>query len=115
MSLYAPPMGVVRTVELWAPGIFNEFLSRLFWGVRYHDAAATSWYRSPYENARVGGSPESQHQVGLAVDLLPADGALAAAIAAAGLVVVVVPDHVHVQPWPAGVAGRSGLLAAVGV
>lgn len=115
MSLSAPPMGVVRTVEMWAPGIYNEFLSRLFWGVRNHSVMATSWYRAPDWNRSVGGSPESQHLVALAVDLTPYDSALAASLQSSGLVVVPEGSHLHVQTWPAGVLGASGMLRALGI
>jgi hypothetical protein len=69
--------------------------------------AATSWFRSPRENAAVGGHPWSQHLVGLAADLVsPEPGRLAARLRAEGLVVVVEADHVHVQAWPAGTLER---------
>lgn len=72
---------------------------------------ATSWWRSWWENIRVGGStrPLSQHLAGLAVDI---DGPrdwlryFAQQARAQGLVVVEYPTHAHVQLWRAGELDR---------
>jgi len=65
----------------------------------------TSWWRSPADNARVSGHPESQHLVGLAADLAVEPQQieqLANALRRVGLVVVVYDRHVHVQHNVAG-------------
>ena len=66
------------------------------------DAAVTSGYRSPADNARVGGVPNSRHMSGQAVDLVPRPGETMAQLY---MRVNKVPDvrainegdHVHVQ------------------
>lgn len=79
-------------------------------------ARATSWYRTPRENVRVGGSgprgfgaggPASQHLVGLASDWkTPNTAGLARAFRNVGLIAVDEFDHVHVQAWPRGTLDR---------
>lgn len=81
----------------------------------------TSWWRSPQENARVGGDPRSQHLLGLALDIVPADttlSSLASALRAYAsdalgtpFVVVLESDHVHVQRFPAGALSALDLLS----
>lgn len=74
--------------------------------------APTSWWRSWWENLRVGGSvsPLSQHLAGLAVDVAGDPGWLdyfAARAREQGLVVVPYQaTHVHVQLWPRGELDR---------
>lgn len=68
----------------------------------------TSWWRSWWENIRVGGSvtPLSQHLGGLAADVAGGEAWRSAFRAAArqqGLTVVEYDDHDHVQFWSAGV------------
>lgn len=66
------------------------------------DAQVTSGYRSPADNARVGGVPNSRHMSGQAVDLVPRPGETVAQLYTR---VAQVPDvrainegdHVHVQ------------------
>jgi uncharacterized protein YcbK (DUF882 family) len=64
----------------------------------------TSWYRDPANNARVGGHPQSQHLLALAIDFLPdhAGARLADAARSVGLVVIDEGDHFHVQRFPSG-------------
>ena len=67
----------------------------------------TSWYRDPHTNARVGGMAGSQHQWGLALDVLPnkRGRAFAAAAGAAGLIVINEGDHFHLQRFAGGTCG----------
>ena len=66
------------------------------------DAAVTSGFRTPQDNARVGGVPNSRHMSGQAVDLVPRPGETVAQLYTR---VAQVPDvrainegdHVHVQ------------------
>jgi len=67
-----------------------------------YGATLTDWYRSPEQNARVGGVPDSLHTLGLAVDLRR-DGAGAAAAQSwseSGLQVIAEPDHWHLELQP---------------
>jgi hypothetical protein len=77
----------------------------------------TSWFRSLAENEEVGGDPDSQHLVGLAVDV---DGPhlvqLEANCRDEGLVPVMEPDHLHVQRYPRGTLAaaqeQAGMFSA---
>jgi len=73
----------------------------------------TSWWRSRYRNAVVGGHPNSQHLTGLAIDVSrdAAGSAFANAAAAYGLVPINEGDHWHIQRFPAG--GGQGLCCGV--
>ncbi len=112
-----PPQTIILTVERWAPGIYRELVRRLIaaaapvpFGVK-----VTSWWRGPSENRHVGGKPDSQHLLGLAIDLVPVTGALLANLTQVGLLAFDDGDHIHVQAWPAGVARRAGILDALGL
>lgn len=75
----------------------------------------TSWWRSPMENRRVGGAPESQHLFGFAADFdAPRDRRQLLTIAddlrRAGFVTVVEFDHVHAQAFPPGALRRAGFF-----
>jgi hypothetical protein len=59
----------------------------------------TSWWRSPWRNYELGGSPLSLHQIGLAWDLVPASAFTQAEIIKTGLPLKLVNegDHIHAQ------------------
>lgn len=84
----------------------ERFLESVFPG------PVTSWWRSPFDNRRVGGSPDSQHLLGFAFDVVPkSDPRRYAALARqVGLIAVEEFDHVHLQVLPAGAARQFGLL-----
>jgi hypothetical protein len=111
-----PPSSIVYTVERWAPGFWQDFVDAVWAGYRIwgQPIDITSWYRGVTENMVAGGHPDSNHLVGAAIDILPADQALLDAFRRVGFVGRVT-DHTHLQAWPVGVARNSGLLAAVGV
>lgn len=114
MPAEAPPFAVVLTVHERFPGIWKDFVGRAvnaFASVNTNGMILTSWWRDPGENRRVGGSPESQHLAGLALDITGGErAALANAASAFGLVGIAYERHVHIQYWPAGVLADTGLI-----
>ncbi len=114
----APPFSIVNTVEAWAPGVYRAFWEILIDSVR-EPVQVTSYWRDPAENRRVGGAPDSQHQLGLGIDLVFAERAAASRalsrLVGGGLVAVDEGTHVHVQAWPAGLARDVGLMRALGL
>lgn len=78
------------------------------------DLRATSWWRDAETNRRVGGHPESQHLLGLALDVTGPTldlGILAARARGVGLTAVLESNHLHVQMLPAGRARARGLFS----
>ncbi len=114
-----PPTSLRRTVDRWAPGIWPAFFGAAHAALRSDPGArVTSWYRDPGHNRSTpGASPDSQHLVATAFDVVPQAGSwsrLTVALQSQGFRVVPASTHLHVQVWPAGLARSSGLLAAVG-
>lgn len=94
MSVQVPP-----EFTWWAARPFRERLGQV-----QANVTATSWYRDPVRNARVGGAPLSQHQLGAAADFVGTRSEVDRVIAGArraGLVPVRTDYGVHVQLWPA--------------
>ena len=108
----APPHSIVWTVDRWAPGIWPAFFNAVWWAYQQEPFTVTSWWRSASKNREVGGHPDSQHLVGMAID---ATKGSADVLRRAGFTVVEYRNHVHAQVWPSGLARRAGLLDAVGV
>ena len=61
--------------------------------------AVTSWWRSFWHNAEVGGVKASLHQIGLAWDVVPVSNENIAKLNAMGLTVIDEGDHLHAQVW----------------
>jgi uncharacterized protein YcbK (DUF882 family) len=97
----APP---ARQLVFTKPAVV-QFL-RLFLSVFHGGVFATSWYRDPAHNRSVGSvSADSQHLLGLAIDVAGRRAELldfARAARSVGLVAVDEGGHVHVQLFPAG-------------
>jgi len=118
MALQRPPQNLVYAVERQAPGIYGQFFAALNNAHRGIRVGATSFWRDPRENRRVGGAEGSQHQLGTAIDLIyPTAQERRSAIASMQrqrLIVIDEGDHVHVQAWPAHVGllmlKRLGIL-----
>jgi hypothetical protein len=108
MSVERPP------AAMWGFATYS-FVNRVVAAGRRHDVTATSWWRSPSENARVGGDPFSQHLVGWAVDAVgPGSTAFAKQARLYGLTAVVESTHVHLQLFPPGILRRLAISSAPG-
>lgn len=123
-----PPIHVVQFWERLFPGFWGRWIGAADSALRELDAdvgddtIVTSWHRSPFHNREVGGDPDSQHLVGLALDIVPgkpsprlAINEAAARFTEAGFVVVPAPTHLHIQTFPAGILRRVGVLDALSV
>jgi len=115
VSVTAPPSSVVNAVERFSPGFWASWQRAVnaAWSSS-GGFTVTSWWRSPSYNREVGGSEESQHLVGAAFDVVPVTSRNMQALQRAGFRVINEGDHLHAQPWPAGVARSSGLLRYLG-
>lgn len=97
MTAIAPPRAFSGFVQ-------TAFTSRATWAAGSSDVTLTSWYRSPVDNARVGGHPFSQHQVGWAMDVAgPDQQYMAKRLRMVGITTVQEADHLHFQAFPAGI------------
>lgn len=118
-----PPSHIVRFWESLLPGFWSRWLGAADSALREIDDDAggdsiiTSWWRSPFENQRVGGLPDSQHLVGLALDVVPGKPAFKLAVSEAssrfmeaGFITVPSERHLHIQTFPAGLLRSSGVF-----
>jgi len=123
-----PPRRTVQFFDQLIPGLWRAWFNAAEWALREIDNDAggdtviTSWFRSPAENLRVGGDPDSQHLVGLALDIVPGKPAILLAVAEAsdkfeeaGFLVLPTRTHLHIQTFPAGDLRRFGVLDALNV
>ena len=109
MAVEFPPADVIVRVR---PQLL-EFIFALLRLRVPPSISVSSWWRSPQVNRAVGGLQDSQHLLGLALDLVVADrdvDELVNALADVGLVAVVEPTHVHTQLLRAGEARSLGLF-----
>lgn len=123
-----PPTRTQQFFHRLLPGIWSQWGQAAEFALNQIDAEGfgettiTSWFRTLSDNARVGGDPDSQHLVGLALDVVPGKGISRLAIneaaqifEAAGFIAVPEERHVHVQTFPAGVLRQVGVLDALSV
>jgi len=103
-------------IEVWSGdlvAIRAWFLSEMYELMRIFRGSVTSWLRSEERNEKKGGSAESLHLLGLALDVeFDSPGEQARALDAAkarGIHFLDEGDHVHFQP----LAPKSGIVAAV--
>jgi len=82
--------------------VFTRYILPRFRYALGRGNTGTSWFRTPEENFRVGGEPESQHQLGFAFDAVGDWEGVRDRAKAAGLFPVIESDHIHVQVMPAG-------------
>lgn len=108
MAVELPPERILREVF----PLLIVFLNRL--GIALADThgfselRASSWWRDPETNRRVGGHPQSQHLLGLGLDLIgPKEVLERLAIEARGegLTAINETTHLHLQLFPPGVVG----------
>jgi len=106
-----PPFSVVWHTHRILPGVYHWFYGGLGAVMDYFGADLTSLYRDPQKNREVGGSPDSQHLVGLAADLdTDRPQEVARVLRAFGFTVVPYASHVHVQALPPGTLRELGVL-----
>lgn len=123
-----PPQHVVVFWESLFPGFWARWLGAADSALREiaddagGDTIITSWFRSPIHNQEVSGNPDSQHLVGLALDVVPGKPSLrfaideaAARFTEAGFVAVPFTTHLHIQTFPAGLLRRVGVFDALSV
>jgi len=109
-----PTDDVAQAVDDAIPGIWPAFIGRIVEGARNSRSRVrvSSWYRPAAHNARVGGHRDSQHQAGLAFDLVTDNPVrLEMELDRQGLIAVREARHVHVQAYPAGVV--TGLVRQI--
>ena len=107
MTARVPPTQLL-TQDPWR-GLIFEFVRRVS-GTLFQGQTLTSWYRTPDENAAVGGSGESQHLFGIGLDVSGPHLETTKQLARRnGLIAVSEPSHLHLQLFPAGVLGRAGV------
>ena len=110
MSVESIPTALLTRMYPW-PHVFVWALFQVPWP---HGTRVSSYYRSPESNRRVGGMPDSQHQLGTAVDLVAPFGEFDPFVLdqaeAVGLTVVRERSHLHVQLFPAGAPREHGLF-----
>lgn len=123
-----PPTNTLQFFDKLIPGIWQQWVAAAVEGLNAIDAegfgetTVTSWFRSPSDNRRVGGDPDSQHLVGLALDVVPGKGTSRLAIneaaqrfSEAGFFAVPEEKHVHIQTFAPGLLREAGVLNALGL
>lgn len=123
-----PPFPTLKFFDRLFPGIWQSWGTQVVAALTEVDQGSpadtilSSWFRSPNENRRVGGHPDSQHLVGLAFDVVPGKGTSPLAINEAaqifkrfGFTVEPERTHVHVQTFPPGILRPAGVLDALNV
>jgi len=65
--------------------------------IRLNGMQITSWWRTPWHNAAVGGTLWSLHQFGLGWDVIPVNEKNRELLAGLGLKVINEGDHLHAQ------------------
>jgi len=124
----SPPREILDLFERLLPGIWQQWSDAAGQALYQIDAdvggetTISSWYRSSADNRRVDGHPDSQHLVGLALDMVPGKGTSKLAISEAtgafreaGFIAVPYDRHVHVQTFPAGTLRMAGILDWLGI
>lgn len=82
---------------IWTVGLLVLTGALYYWIIRLNGLTITSWWRSPWRNAAVGGKPWSQHQYGFGFDVVPVSEKNRELLAGLGLKVIDEGDHLHAQ------------------
>lgn len=93
MAVQAPPVNSLTTV-------FARLVIAVLVAARVRRVGISSWYRTPAQNAAVGGRPDSLHLQGLAIDLVGDDdelGQIEGIWRAIGFDAVDEGDHLHIE------------------
>lgn len=83
--------GLLFILAIVAIGVIYRLL------LAYHGLTVTSWWRSFWHNAEVGGMKTSLHQLGLAFDVLPVTAETEQTLRGLGLNILNEGDHIHAQ------------------
>ena len=113
MSLVIPPQNVLQVTLPHVIAFLNQLGRGLVSTAGFEKLRASSWYRDVEANARAGGHPDSQHLLGLAIDVvgpIEVRERLLIELRGVGLVAVDEFSHVHVQLLRAGQARGEGLF-----
>ena len=106
MAAVAPPAALLTSS--WRPVIevfVRKVVTTLVPGQR-----VTSWYRNAQRNLDEGGSPESQHLFGLAIDVTGPQLDFTRFLAMRErLTTESERDHLHIQLFPPGALRRAGI------
>ena len=106
MALRAPPVELAASA--WRPVII-DFTRRAVQSFQ-NGQTLTSWWRSALGNQSVGGHRDSQHLLGLAVDVVGPSLRVTRDLARRqGLTAVLEGDHLHLQMFPPGALRRAGV------
>lgn len=88
-------MRVIFLALLWTVGLLALTGAVYYLLIRAQGMSITSWWRSPWKNAEVGGVPNSRHLFGLAWDVVPVTTENEMRLRALGLTVINEGDHLH--------------------
>lgn len=108
MAVRVPPPSVLEHVFPLVLVFLQRVGSAVGNTAGFSGLRASSWYRDPEDNRRVGGHPQSQHLFGLGLDVVGAQEVLerlAIEARGAGLTAIEERTHLHLQLFPAGVLG----------
>jgi len=114
VSVVIPPQEVLQVTLPHVIAFLNRLGAALTSTHGFEGVRASSWYRDVETNRRVGGAPDSQHLLGLALDITGEHlllHRLLIELRGVGLFAFDEDTHVHVQLLPAGGARREGLFA----
>ena len=113
MAIVVPPRNILQVTLPHVIAFLNGVGRGLVSTHDFQKLRASSWWRDRETNIRVGGQPDSQHLLGLALDIVgPTAVRVALAIELRGLGLTAIDElsHLHVQLLAAGQARAEGLF-----